>query len=192
MLLLAYMEREDSIPPVLKSDLTFVLQKSPVLLEEMLKIAALPRPPYGYGWMVSDARTAVNGTHQDLRPSLHIKANEDSPEAEHSAAYPAHTLVWVCMLPVVLCHVCTLQTPAIAIVEMKQSLAQAVSLSERKPLGKQIDPSAFLVQLPHITSDTIKKLKRRKINSIKGEYTLKNMTQQRIMRSRLSSWHVLV
>lgn len=30
----------------------FVLQKSPLLLEEMFRIAMLPRPPTGYGWLV--------------------------------------------------------------------------------------------------------------------------------------------
>jgi hypothetical protein len=56
MLLLAYMARDIDIPPALKPDLTFVLTKAPLLLEEMFKIASLPRPPMGYGWLVR-ART---------------------------------------------------------------------------------------------------------------------------------------
>ena len=48
------MERElASVPANLQPDLKFVLQKTPALLEEMLKIAAaLPRAPHGYGWLV--------------------------------------------------------------------------------------------------------------------------------------------
>jgi hypothetical protein len=46
-----------------QTDLRFVLGKAPLLLDEMMKIAILPRPPYGYGWMVGFAapysRTAV-------------------------------------------------------------------------------------------------------------------------------------
>ena len=54
MLLLAHLQRDDvHIPANLQADLKFVLQKTPILLEEMLKIALLPRPPYGYGWLVS-------------------------------------------------------------------------------------------------------------------------------------------
>lgn len=53
MLLLAHLERDAvPIPVALQADLKFVLQKSPVLLEEMFKIASVPRPPYGYGWLV--------------------------------------------------------------------------------------------------------------------------------------------
>ncbi len=54
LLLLAHLDRETAeVPSVLQPDLKFVLQKTPVLLDEMLKIAAaLPRPPHGYGWMV--------------------------------------------------------------------------------------------------------------------------------------------
>lgn len=53
MLLLAYLEGESkSLPAVLQPDLKFVLQKTPVLLEEMLKIAVMPRPPNNHGWLV--------------------------------------------------------------------------------------------------------------------------------------------
>lgn len=53
MLLLAYLEGESkSVPAVLQPDLKFVLQKTPVLLEEMLKIAVMPRPPHNHGWLV--------------------------------------------------------------------------------------------------------------------------------------------
>ncbi|KAF5837295.1 Sec63 Brl domain-containing protein [Dunaliella salina] len=52
MLLLAYLEREGSdVPAVLQSDLRFVLQKSIVLLDELFKIASMPRPPTFNGWL---------------------------------------------------------------------------------------------------------------------------------------------
>ncbi|KAK9829144.1 hypothetical protein WJX72_004149 [[Myrmecia] bisecta] len=50
MLLLAHIAREP-IPAILESDLKFVLKKSPVFLEEMLKLSGYPRPPHGYGWL---------------------------------------------------------------------------------------------------------------------------------------------
>lgn len=63
MLFLAHLERlDDEVPAALKPDLAFVLQKTPLLLEEIVKIALLPRPPVGYGWMVS----AVNKTDEPV------------------------------------------------------------------------------------------------------------------------------
>lgn len=50
MLLLAHLARAE-VPRSLQADLRFVLQKAPLLLEEMVKIANLPRPPAGYGWL---------------------------------------------------------------------------------------------------------------------------------------------
>lgn len=48
MLLLAHMDRLD-IPPLLHKDLEFVLKKSTIFLEEMIKIANIPRfSPYGW------------------------------------------------------------------------------------------------------------------------------------------------
>ena len=45
MLLLAYLDRTP-IPPALLPDLKYVLQKSPILLEEMVKISNLPRSAF--------------------------------------------------------------------------------------------------------------------------------------------------
>lgn len=42
MLLIAHLAREP-VPPALQKDLTFVLTKSPGLLQEMLGIALIPR-----------------------------------------------------------------------------------------------------------------------------------------------------
>ena len=50
MLLLAYLGRRE-IPDALQSDLRFVLTRSPIFLEEMVKIAQIPRSPTQlYGW----------------------------------------------------------------------------------------------------------------------------------------------
>ena len=60
---MVYMEREvASVPANLQADLKFILQKTPVLLEEMLKIAAaLPRAPHGYGWLVGASLRGKGG-----------------------------------------------------------------------------------------------------------------------------------
>lgn len=50
MLLLAYLGRKE-IPEALEKDLRFVLEKSPVFLEEIVKIAQIPRSPQQmFGW----------------------------------------------------------------------------------------------------------------------------------------------
>lgn len=49
MLLLAHMDRVD-IPTTLQKDLDFVLRKSAILLEEIVKIANIPRTS-PYGWL---------------------------------------------------------------------------------------------------------------------------------------------
>ncbi|KAG2451784.1 hypothetical protein HYH02_003562 [Chlamydomonas schloesseri] len=116
MLLLAHLDREhDNIPASLQADLRFVLTKTPLLLDEMMKIAVLPRPPAGYGWM----------------------------------------------------------TPALAIVEMMQCVSQALSISNRKPLSGgaakagAADGLAGLLQLPHIDGDAAKRLKKKRVSTLK-------------------------
>ncbi|GAX76583.1 hypothetical protein CEUSTIGMA_g4029.t1 [Chlamydomonas eustigma] len=113
LLLLAYLDREENaIPSVLQPDLKFLLQKAPILLEEMLKIAAVvPRAPHGYGWL----------------------------------------------------------TPAIAVVEMMQCMSQALSISIRKPASAKPSElaAAAIMQLPHVDAEVVKKLKRRKVNTLK-------------------------
>ncbi|KAG2441769.1 hypothetical protein HXX76_003382 [Chlamydomonas incerta] len=116
MLLLAHLDREhENIPATLQADLRFVLTKTPLLLDEMMKIAVLPRPPAGYGWM----------------------------------------------------------TPALAIVEMMQCVSQALSISNRKPLSGgaakagAADGLAGLLQLPHVDGDTVKRLKKKRVSTLK-------------------------
>lgn len=50
MLLLAHLAREE-VPEKLLKDQRFVLKKAPVLVEEIIKIAGIPKPPYGLGWL---------------------------------------------------------------------------------------------------------------------------------------------
>ena len=51
MLLLAHCERKkDDIPDILKGDLRFVLERTPPLLEEIVKVACYPR--HIKGWLV--------------------------------------------------------------------------------------------------------------------------------------------
>ena len=51
MLLLAHMDRIE-IPAILKKDLEYVLKKSPIFLEEMIKIANIPRSiGFPFGWL---------------------------------------------------------------------------------------------------------------------------------------------
>jgi hypothetical protein len=62
----------------------------------------------------------------------------------------------------------TLQTPSLACVEMMQCLAQGLPVSVRKGGGKAGDALAPLLQLPGIDQDLLKKLRKRKINSLAG------------------------
>jgi hypothetical protein len=67
MLLLAHLERMgDEVPSGLQQDLKFVITKAPLLLEEMVKIALIPRTQAGTGWMVSKGR-CLNCMTLDLR-----------------------------------------------------------------------------------------------------------------------------
>jgi hypothetical protein len=105
MLLLAHLERDaDSVAEGLRPDMAAALAKLPALLEEMVKLSAVPRPPAGAGW----------------------------------------------------------GAPAIASVQMLQSLAQAVPLRYRKAQGKREDPAAALMQLPFVNEEAVRRLKRRR------------------------------
>lgn len=132
MLLLAFLDRDQDIPAALQADLRFVLTKTPLLLDEMMKIAVLPRPPMGYGWM----------------------------------------------------------TPAVAIVEMMQCTAQALSIGLRKPAvgggsakAGAAEAQAALLQLPHFDLDVLKKLKKRKVQSIKELQELPAAEREEALRS---------
>eukprot|EP00798_Chlamydomonas_sp_ICE-L_P003000 gene3001-13014_t len=60
------------------------------------------------------------------------------------------------------------QTPSFAIMEMMQCLTQALDPDSRKAQGgKPGDTSAQLLQLPHFDLDTLKKLKKKRVNNLK-------------------------
>lgn len=62
-----------------------------------------------------------------------------------------------------------LQTPALACVEMCQCIAQALPVSVRKGGGKGGDTLPPLLQLPGMTQEVLKKLRKRKINTLAGK-----------------------
>lgn len=60
MLLLAHLERlGEEVPAALQADLRYVLAKSPLLLEEMIKLATAPKGQSRMGWMVSDVGLVI-------------------------------------------------------------------------------------------------------------------------------------
>ncbi|WIA39826.1 hypothetical protein OEZ86_013276 [Tetradesmus obliquus] len=120
MLLLAHLERLGSqVPPALQADYRYLLAKCPLLLEEMLKIAMLPRTQAGTGWM----------------------------------------------------------TPSVACVEMMQCLAQGLPVAVRKGSGKAGDTMAPLLQLPGFDQELLKKLRKRKINSLADLQAMSDSTR---------------
>lgn len=53
MLLLTHLEREqEDIPSLLENDMKYVQERTIPLLEEIIKIACLPKRPYNFGWLV--------------------------------------------------------------------------------------------------------------------------------------------
>ncbi|KAL8245871.1 hypothetical protein R6Q59_007087 [Mikania micrantha] len=91
----------------LQRDFRRVLEVAPRLLEELMKMAVLQRPPHGHGWL----------------------------------------------------------RPAIGVVELSQSIIQAVPLSARKPAGGSIEGIAPFLQLPHFSESVLKKLARKKVRT---------------------------
>jgi len=85
MLLLAHLERlNDDVPNPLQQDLKYVLTKSPLLLEEMLKIALVPRTQSGTGWM-TPAMACVE-MMQCISQGLSINARKGSTKGGDVAA----------------------------------------------------------------------------------------------------------
>jgi translocation protein SEC63 len=66
------------------------------------------------------------------------------------------------------CFCAALQTPSLACVEMMQCLAQALPVAVRKGGGKAGDSLAPLLQLPGFDQELLKKLRKRKLNSLAG------------------------
>ncbi|KAE9604641.1 putative translocation protein Sec63 [Lupinus albus] len=108
LLVQAQLTREfAALSPSLQSDFSRILETAPRLLEELMKMAVIPRNAQGHGWL----------------------------------------------------------RPAIGIVELSQSIIQAVPLSSRKSIGGSPDGIAPFLQLPHINETVIKKVVRKKVRT---------------------------
>lgn len=108
LLVQAQLTRESAcLSPSLQRDFRRILEVAPRLLEELMKMAVLQRPPHGHGWL----------------------------------------------------------RPAIGVVELSQSIIQAVPLSARKPAGGSTEGIAPFLQLPHFSEAILKKLARKKVRT---------------------------
>ncbi|XP_059306006.1 dnaJ protein ERDJ2-like [Lycium ferocissimum] len=108
LLLQAQLTRETAaLSPALQRDFKRVLELAPRLLEELMKMAIIPRPPVGHGWL----------------------------------------------------------RPAIGVVELSQSVVQAVPLSARKAAGASSEGYAPFLQLPHFSEAVVKKIARKKVRT---------------------------
>ncbi|KAJ8537679.1 hypothetical protein K7X08_014219 [Anisodus acutangulus] len=108
LLLQAQLTRETAaLSPTLQRDFKRVLELAPRLLEELMKMAIIPRPPVGHGWL----------------------------------------------------------RPAVGVVELSQSVVQAVPLSARKAAGASSEGYAPFLQLPHFSEAVVKKIARKKVRT---------------------------
>ncbi|BAT80000.1 hypothetical protein LR48_Vigan04g018800 [Vigna angularis] len=108
LLVQAQLTREfASLSPSLQSDFRRILETAPRLLEELMKMAVIPRNAQGHGWL----------------------------------------------------------RPAIGVVELSQSIIQAVPLSARKSTGGSPEGIAPFLQLPHVSETIIKKVARKKVRT---------------------------
>ncbi|KAK4730801.1 hypothetical protein R3W88_023789 [Solanum pinnatisectum] len=108
LLLQTQLTRETAaLSPTLQGDFRRVLELAPRLLEELMKMAIIPRPPVGHGWL----------------------------------------------------------RPAIGVVELSQSIVQAVPLSARKAAGSSSEGYAPFLQLPHFSEAVVKKIARKKVRT---------------------------
>ncbi len=89
MLLLAHLARAD-VPRSLQADARFLLQKAPLLLEEMVKIANLPRPPAGYGWLSPTVGALEMMQCLTRAQPLHVRKTAPGGKARPSARCAAH------------------------------------------------------------------------------------------------------
>ncbi|XP_016513905.1 dnaJ protein ERDJ2 [Nicotiana tabacum] len=108
LLLQTQLTRETAaLSPTLQRDFRRVLELAPRLLEELMKMAIIPRPPVGHGWL----------------------------------------------------------RPAIGVVELSQSVVQAVPLSARKAAGGSSEGYAPFLQLPYFSEAVVKKIARKKVRT---------------------------
>ncbi|MQM14418.1 hypothetical protein Taro_047347 [Colocasia esculenta] len=109
LLIQAQLVRESTaLPSSLQSDFKRILECAPRLLEELVKIAVMPRSPHGRGWL----------------------------------------------------------RPAIGVIELSQSIIQAVPLSARKAVGGSAEGIASFLQLPHFNETIVKKIARKKVRTV--------------------------
>ncbi|KAL6559228.1 DnaJ protein erdj2 [Orobanche hederae] len=108
LLLQAHLTRETAtLSPSLERDFKRMLALAPRLLEELIKMAIIPRTQLGHGWL----------------------------------------------------------RPAIGVVELSQSIIQAVPLSARKATGTLSEGYGPFLQLPHFSESVVKKIARKKVRS---------------------------
>ncbi|KAL9153452.1 hypothetical protein ABFS82_10G049700 [Erythranthe guttata] len=114
----AHLTRETTaLSPNLQSDFKKMLALAPRLLEELMKMAIIPRTQQGHGWL----------------------------------------------------------RPAIGVIELSQSIIQAVPLSARKATGASSEGYGPFLQLPHFSESVVKKIARKKVRSFQD---LREMNQQ--------------
>ncbi|XAR64646.1 hypothetical protein NMG60_11008401 [Bertholletia excelsa] len=97
----------EALSPALLRDFRRILELAPRLLEEIMKMAIIPRTPQGHGWL----------------------------------------------------------RPAIGVVELSQSIIQAIPLSARKASGGSSEGIAPFLQLPHFSEVGVKKIARKKVRT---------------------------
>ncbi|XP_043724654.1 dnaJ protein ERDJ2-like [Telopea speciosissima] len=108
LLIQAQLTREaGTLPSALQGDFRHVLELAPRLLEELMKMAVIPRSPQGHGWL----------------------------------------------------------RPAVGVVELSQSIIQAVPLNARKATGGSAEGVAPFLQLPHFSEAIVKKIARKKVRT---------------------------
>ncbi|KAL7247868.1 hypothetical protein ACSBR2_002722 [Camellia fascicularis] len=118
LLIQAQLTRESgALSPALLRDFRRMLELAPRLLDELMKMAIIPRTQQGHGWL----------------------------------------------------------RPAIGVVELSQSIIQAVPLSARKASGASSEGIAPFLQLPHFSEAVVKKIARKKVRTFQD---LRDMTPQ--------------
>ncbi|PIN00047.1 Molecular chaperone (DnaJ superfamily) [Handroanthus impetiginosus] len=108
LLMQAHLTRETTaLSPYLQRDFKKMLALAPRLLEELMKMAIIPRTQQGHGWL----------------------------------------------------------RPAIGVIELSQSIIQAVPLSARKATGASSEGYGPFLQLPHFSESVVKRIARKKVRS---------------------------
>ncbi|CAM8959554.1 unnamed protein product [Rhodiola kirilowii] len=124
LLIQAQLTRElAALSPSLHSDFRHMLELAPRLLEELMKMAVLPRTSQGHGWL----------------------------------------------------------RPAIGVVELSQSIIQAVPLSARKAGGGSSEGIASFLQLPHFSEAVVKKIARKKVRTFQDFWDMNSQERAELL-----------